>query len=235
MTLLLNTFEGQPDGTSVIASTSGGASGNAFDTGSIGSGGVQIYSTDQAAFGTRSCKEQTTTANPNNLQWTTSMGAKSQIWFRTYLYWASLPAVTTRFFAVLAGGTGLARFAINTSGKFLLQNAAGTTIATAAVAIPTAQWFRVEGMAIISATVGQLETKLFSTFDSVTPDETTTTAATQNTNGTVTGYAFGPGAGTSGQGPFYMDMVAISDQGYIGPAVPTYRWGQDNDDGGGGF
>ena len=224
MTVVTNSFEGGTNGTTITAGNSGGASGNPFDSVSVGSGGTLSFSNAQAALGTLSALAQTTTAAATYAAWGASIGTPAQVWFRIYLYFGTLPSATTRFFTVSnGGGTGCARFAITTAGKILAADGAGSTITTSTLAIPTAQWFRVEGFATLSASVGQTEVKLFLLPENTTADETDTSAANQNTLGSPTLYAFGPDAGTANQGPYYMDYVGLSSTGYLGPGFFLYQ------------
>lgn len=227
MTTLLNSFEGGASGTTISAGNSGGASGNAFDFVTAGSGGTCAYSNAHAAHGGLSASLATTTANSTALGWTTSIGTPTQFWFRCYMYFASLPAGITRFFtAANSGSTGLARFSVNTSGKILVQNATGATITTSTMTIPTASWFRIEGMVILSATVGQTIVKFFTPLDDPTPAETDASAATQDTlTGTQQFYTFGPNSGVANQGPFFMDDIGLSTTGYLGPSGTAGRRG----------
>ena len=216
---LTNSFEGGTNTTSISHGNSGGTSGNAFDVVTIGSGGTGAFSTVRAAHGSVSGLFQTTTANGTFASWTTSMGVQSQVWFRTYLFFTANPAAATRFFTVAnAAATGCARWSVSTGGKILAADSAGTTITTSTHPIPLNQWFRVEGFAILSATAGQTEFKIFLSPDSQSPDEISTSTATQNTLGGASSYNFGPASGVGSQGPFNMDDIGLSNVGYLGPS-----------------
>lgn len=226
MTLLSNSFEGGTNGTSITHANSGGTSGTAFDFVTVGTGGTCQYSNTQAAHGSLSCNVATgSTATGTSFGWTTTFGTPTQAWFRCYLFFTANPATSCRFYTTTnTSGTGLARWLVNSSGKIVVQNDAGSNITgmTSTNSIPLNAWFRVEGMMILSATVGQVETKLYLTPDSTTADETDTSAATQATlTGTISGWQFGPVAAVANQGPIFIDDVALSSTGYPLPVVNT--------------
>jgi hypothetical protein len=220
MTLLSNSLEGGTSGTTITTANSGGTSGSAFDVVGIGSGGTAAFSNAQAKRGSLSLLFQTTTANSTGVAWTTSMGTQTQVWFRIYAYFASLPSAGTRFYTVNPGVAG-ARFTIQANGTILVQDGSNNTLTTSTAAIATGQWVRIEGYVLNSATVGQTQVMLFNSADSATPTETDTSTAVQNTGASSTGYYFGPEAGTANQGPFYADDIAVSNVAYIGPSTFT--------------
>jgi hypothetical protein len=222
MTTLVSNFEGGTSGTTVTTGNSGGISGNAFDAVNIGAGGVCAYSNTYAAHGQLSC-QVSTISNAVACGWNTSIGTPTQIWFRIYLYFTAAPtAADTRFFTVTnTGGTGQARFSISASSKFETLNNTGIVINATTNSVPVNKWIRVEGMAIMSATVGQTQLSVYlDGADAATPTETITSAATQNTlSGTLQSYLFGPGSGTVNVGPYWIDDIGVSTTGYLGPVV----------------
>jgi len=224
VTTLTNSFAGGTSGVTISTGNSGGASGSAFDSVVVGSGGTAQFSNAQAAHGGLAALVQTTTANSTNVAWSTSMGSQSQVWFRLYMYFASLPSAATRFFSVVnGGGTGCARFQVTTSGNLQVLDGTGTQITFSTATIPAGQWFRVEGFAVLSASVGQTQVSLYTVPDGTTAVETDTSAASQNTLGAPVTYAFGPATAVANQGPFYMDDIGLSNTGPLGPfGYPYY-------------
>lgn len=220
MTLLTNSFEGGTNGTTLTTGNTGGASGNAFDAVNIGTGAANTFDNAQAAHGTLSNKVSTTaTVSSCYDEWNTSMGTLSQVWFRGYYYFTANPAATVRLWSCLVTSTTCAAVRVTTTGTLQFTNTGGTVILTSTATVPLNQWFRVEGFVIGSATVGQMEMKLFKTADSSTPDETDTSTAVQNTSGSPNTYRFGVTSALANAGPYWMDDLGLSDSGYIGPAV----------------
>ncbi len=216
--VLSNTFEGGTNTTALTTGNSGGISGNAFDSVSIGSGGTLAFSNTHAVHGQLSMLCQTTTANSTFFSWSTSLGTQNMVWFRVYLYFPGLPSGISRFYTTSAGGAGASRWMVLTNGKIQVQDINGTVITTSTSIIPTGTWFRVEGFTLASITQGQTETKLFTSADGTTPLEVNTSPATQNLASSITTVTFGPVAGTANQGPYYMDDIGISLTGYLGSA-----------------
>lgn len=221
MTLALNNFEGGSNGTAVTVANSGGASGTAWTA--VGATGTVAYDNTHVAHGGLSCKMATTTSADVALTWSTAVvGSAAQLWFRVYCYLtANPPAGFPIFSADTSGGAAqCGAFTIETTGQMTGQDSAFTGIFTTTNTIPLNQWFRVEGFVIGSATVGQLELKLFDSMDSTTATETQTSAATLNTSGNIAQVFFSFFA-RANTGPFWIDDAGISDQGYLGPVVVT--------------
>jgi hypothetical protein len=219
MTTLTNSFEGGTNGTTITAANSGGASGNAFDVVSIGASATLTFDNTHVAHGSLAGNVTTPVAATNSYAaWTTSMGTQTTVWFRLYLYYTANPANTHRVFTGVSGASNCGSLQVTAAGKLQWINSSNATILTSTAAIPLGAWFRIEGFITGSATVGQVELKLFSTPDSLTPNETDTSAATQNTLSTMNGYRFGV-SGSTASVTFWMDDLGLSSTGYLGPAM----------------
>lgn len=219
MTKLINSAEGGTSGTTVTTGNSGSSSGNAFDALTIGTSATLTFDSTHAAHGGLAYKFTTPVSDTNSIvEWTTSLtgSSLSQVWFRAYCY-ITAHTGTLKLVEVLSSTTVRASIALNSSGKVLTQNAAGTTLTTSTTTVPLNQWFRLEGFFIGSATVGQVEVKIFTTSaDEVTPDETNTSTAVQNTGGTINRIQFGNPT-TVASYTIWMDELGASDTAYIGP------------------
>ncbi|HSR87236.1 MAG TPA: hypothetical protein VLM11_23900, partial [Streptosporangiaceae bacterium] len=218
---LANTAEGGTSGTTVTAANSGGSSGPVFDRVDVGAGATGIFDSSQAAHGNLAYAFGTgSTAALSRVQWTSSMGTQTQVWFRAYLYFTANPAATVRVINQDQGHTACAVVVVLPSGKLQLRTgSAGTQTFTTTSTIPLNHWFRVEGYTIGSSTAGQVQLELFKTPDATTPDETDTSAATINTYGSMDTYNFGISAYTANVATYWEDDVAISNGGYLGPAA----------------
>ncbi len=225
MTLLTNSFEGGTSGTTITAGNSGGTSGSAFDSVSIGASATAAFDNAHAANGTLSGKITTpVSATSSYLAWTTSMGSQATVWFRLSLYYTANPANTHRVWTAVQTATNCGSLQVTSAGKLQFIDASSSAIFTSTATIPLNAWFRVEGYLTGSATVGQVELKLFTTTSAVTPAETDTSAATQNTFGAPNGYRYGV-SGSTASVTLWMDDIGLSSTGYIGP-VPavTSTW-----------
>lgn len=219
MTVLLNSFEGGTNGTTISAANSGGSSGNAFDNVSVGLNATLTYDNAHAAHGGLAGKPATTSSSTTSIVvWSTSMGTKTQLWFRMYVYLTANPAAIIGIWRPLNVATQCSMLEITTGGLLRWVNTSSATILTGAVAVPLNQWWRVEGFTLCSATVGQVEYKLFKTADSSSPDETQTSAATQNTSTQITQTQIGLTNNSTSQA-LWMDDLGLSSTGYIGPVL----------------
>jgi hypothetical protein len=219
MTKLINNAEGGSNTTTVTTANSGGSSGSAFDVVTIGSGAALTFDNAHAAHGALSYKFVASSSGSVVSAWTTSLTGSSvtQVWFRTYVYITANPVIALKLVEAMSSTTQRASVSVGTTGKITLQNAAGTTLLTSTTTVPLNQWFRIEGFFIGSATVGQIECKIFTTSaNAVSPDETLTTTAVQNNGGTINRLQFGnPTSGVSYT--HWMDEVGASDTAYLGP------------------
>jgi hypothetical protein len=210
---LYNTFEGSTSGTTISTSNSGGASGDLFDTVNIGTSATLTFDNTHAVHGSLAASVSTpSVAASSYVLWSSGSlgGSPTQIWFRVYLYFTANPAHT--FTVVQSGGL----IQITTAGKLFAKDSASGTLSGTAT-IPLNQWFRVEGFMTASATVGQIEMKLFKTADSTTADETDTSPASLNVS-TNSSVRFGVTGAFASIGPFWMDDLGVSTTGYLGPA-----------------
>jgi hypothetical protein len=227
---LTNSFEGGTNGTTISAANSGGNSGSAFNVVTIGTGGALTFSNTQAAHGSLSAEfVEPASAVTITVAWTTSLTGSSipTVYFRAYVWYASLPSQGVRIVSVLNGSTFLGGLQLNTTGKLSPLSAAGTAqtftgngITATTNALNTGAWSRIEGFITGSATVGQISVSIFNTPDSVTPTETEATAATINTSAAITQLRFGDSS-TAPSFTCYLDDLGGSDTGYLGPALLT--------------
>jgi hypothetical protein len=224
MTTITNNFEEGSGilGTQVNNGNSGGTGNQPVDFVVNGTGASTVYDSTHAAHGTVSAKG--VTGSPTGagcIGWNaTSIPSATQKWFRIYAYLTANPAATFSLMEMLSATTQAAALQITTSGFLQYVDSAAATILTGAVAIPLNAWWRVEGFVIASATVGQVEYKLYKTPDSTSPDETKTSAATQNTNTALVQHRMGPYAQNTLNGPaMWIDDIGVSNTGYIGPAA----------------
>jgi hypothetical protein len=220
---LTNNFEEGTSGTTISTGNSAppAGAGNAFDVVNIGSGAALTFDNAEAAHGTLSAKfVEPAVATSCYLQWSTSLTATTlnQIWFRVYCYFPTY-SLTLRLVEIVNGTTFCGAVSINATGHVLTQSSVGgATQTTSTLAMPTSQWYRLEGYFIGSATVGQIQVKIFTTSpDELNPDETDTTPATVNTNSALTGIRFGNPSSVASY-TFWLDDLGASDTGYLGPS-----------------
>lgn len=224
MTRLENTFEGHAsNGIAITPANSGGASGDAFQTTSIGvTSFFESANTGIADGGSRDAYISAAATEASWLAWTTSMGTKTTIWSRFYIAFLALPTGSIRPYGAMNGSSRAGVIQIGTNGKISLFDSLTIALATSTNLVNIGNITRIETKVICSATVGQIECKMFLTnpITSTTPDETFATPATANTLTQVTAYRFGRvESGSVATGDYWMDDPAVDDTGYIGPYV----------------
>lgn len=219
---LTNSAEGiTPSGTTVTTGNSGGASGNAWDAVNIGASATITSDNAHAAHGSLSTKFVTTTSAQNTVVWSTSLTGSSiaTVWWRIYVYVTANPSSNIPLVLVRNGANQCSRFVLGTAGTFTYNDAANTTRLTSTGVVNTNAWTRIEGFTTASATVGQLEFKLFTSgLDNSSPDETQSSTATLNTQTAVTQVFYGLTSVAAANITFWLDDVGASDTAYLGPA-----------------
>jgi len=198
----------------------GTSSGVLFDTIVQNTGSSITYDTTHAHSGSQSCLVSTSSAVTCYGMWTSSgsLTQGTQLWFRAYFYRTTNPTSTHSVVELTVSGTRCADVTSNSTGTLSMRDANGNTIFTTTNTVPLNQWFRIEGYVVSNASAGQVELKLFSSADSSSPTETKTSAATVNTTGgSINQARFGIASGGVAGVSWWMDDVAMSVNGYIGP------------------
>jgi hypothetical protein len=214
-------FEGGTNGANVAAGAGASTGDTNFDAITRGTNATLAYDNTHPGRGSLGVKIATGASSVTSfVSWTTTIGTQTTTYIRALCYFTANPAANHRVY--LAQGATVARAAINlnTNGKFLFQNAAFGTVLTSNT-IPLNSQFRLEAKLVADASVGQWEYKIWYDPRSVgVPDDTQTSAATQALGGTSDTYRYGISAAAVSAGPYWLDDVAISTDGYIGPENP---------------
>ncbi|HEY2455599.1 MAG TPA: hypothetical protein VGI71_23890 [Scandinavium sp.] len=222
---IFNTFEGGTDSTALTAGSSGntgGASGSFFNIITTNPGANVAFSNNHPSRTPLSAKFTTdATGELSFVAWSGQLGGSiTQIFFRIYAFFPSLPSSTqTLFQPTVSAGGQCARLNLSSIGILTFTDAANTVQITATTPIATGKWIRIAGYVTGSATTGQLEFKLFNTADSQTADDTKTSVATLNTTGPIAVVRFGVCAVAVASALFFLDDLGVSDTGYLGPSL----------------
>jgi hypothetical protein len=221
VTQKLNNARGGTAGATVTTGNSGGDSGDAWNTVSIGTGGALTFDDTHLLHilqGPGLAYELSLGATSGTVlaEWTIS-GAT--LYFRVYLYFTANPAAGIRPVAFRASASLAAAIGVSTAGKLQLINAANSVQQSFTESIPLNQWFRVEGQITGNASTGVLSASIFNDADSVTADETHTLTA-QNTSGSLTQIWFGQQATAANVGPYWLGDMGVSDTALLGPSSP---------------
>jgi hypothetical protein len=236
MTTAGNNFElGLADGTTITTANSGTNGNQAFDAVNLGAGAGAVISAAgkyRGSFGAAMTTGATSTTA--SLERIASHGVAStgQLYGRVY---ANIPALTfdangTRLAVVTdSGGVFDCEWRINTVGQVQQRNSGGTVLGTTSSAITAGAWFRFEvAVLVFSGTVGQFGCRLFLNPESVTPTETLTSAANQNTlqGGGANGGRFGICRAVANL-TTYLDDEAWSGDGWLGPSASHWSYGYE--------
>jgi hypothetical protein len=215
--LLTNNAEGGADGVTVTTGNSGGASGNAWDAVTIGTGATVTYDNDHAHGGSLAYKFLSGSTR-TDVNWTSaSVGTETEVWGRLYLWLVANPAAELALLRVRSGASQCARLALTTSGTIVIRNAANGVAGTQTNAVATGQWVRVEFRVLASTTVGQIDVRLYNSAESATPTESTALTGLVLT-ASLNEINWGPVGGTAGE-TYWLDDLVLNDTGFPGPTA----------------
>lgn len=219
-----NSFELAPAGTAIPVGSTG--DGDAFEVGATPAGSSIVSANDvPAAVASGSLAAKITLAAGGaaihrGWNWTSPI-----CYARFYTYVLSNPDAHLDFVLIRnIDGTTISRIQISTLGRFQVTNGlTGSMISTGPASIPLNQLVR--GEVYWNLAAGTVEGALYSGH-STTPITDTTISATGQTWNTqlVEQIRFGQGQVGAGGTTYYMDAIAASTNGPIGPvAMPTDR------------
>lgn len=224
-TPLVNTAEGQPDGTTLTAANSGGGSGDSFATVTVTGSLAVTYSTDMSMYGTQCYKVVPSSSTALYIRPSTSGAYCGSC--QLYIYLPTYADNNQQFVAIYsAGGYYLATLNVNQSGSIRVNNRAGTNLhASAASTMPTSQWVRIDVavMAGSGTTDGRIVAQA-STMNSFTPFWSFDSGYTTNTGtDTIAEYRIGKLDTTPNIALFYLDQLAWRSGmiAFIGPPTTT--------------
>ncbi len=219
-----NNANGGSNGMAVSYTTTGGAvSGEDWDFISIGTNGNITYA-DKPARGALSYKMALgATVTGVKLEWQ-NFQTSSTAYIRLYVYLPSLPSASFRFIE-LTDSTQLAwSLGLRSDGKLSIRDSANTSMTVSTTSLPVGRWLRLEARIIANATTGSSVVKIYTEADSPYPAETMTSASTFNTAPNGTGIELlrcGIVGSATSNYTYYLDDIAISNSGYLGPSDPN--------------
>lgn len=160
MALISNCAEGGTSGTTPSSSNSGGVSGTALTTQTIGSGCTLTFDTAAAYAGALGYRYVQPSGSLSNWQLLTGLNATGRVVLRFWYRLDSVPTVVEYVCSFRSSAAQVCVLTIGTDGKFVMQNSAGVGITSGANgsaasskatnAISANTWYRVE----VSATKG---------------------------------------------------------------------------------
>ena len=209
MAVVTARFENGKIGNTIATTDSGNAT--SFNAVNTANGGAVIYD-DTVCYGHAAAKiTQGSPVGNNSVSWSTALGGTlTDHYGRFYFYITANPgSLKDIWFCDLAGAIK-ARLFLNITGTITLSDSTGGGgLGTTTASVNLNAWNRIEYHIIHSATVGQVEIKLFKTANSDTPTETKATAATLNTGTGIDRAIFGFTAnGTVSEIAWYDNLLA---------------------------
>ena len=224
-----NSFDGGSDGTTITIGNSGGGSGSAVDATVIGLGCTLTYNVDPLSGDLCAHAVMAATAAQTFFEWNAVGSLTAAVYVRFYLLKTATPAGTWFYPCefLTAAGSRCCGLAITTGNLLRIDNAAGTSVGTSTITIPSNQWVRIEAKVVASTTVGTAEYRIYRNADAPAGnyDETKTfTALVLGAN--IDEIAFGvisTVTNMNGQ-HWYHDNVAISTVDWLGPAQSSTRF-----------
>ncbi len=213
---LINGFEGGTDEVDVSTANSGGTSGDAFDTVTIGSATTLKYDTAQQMYGTTALRVATgITSATVHAGWTTSLGAISiRIFGRLYFRPESLDANGRTLGRIRSGGTQVARFGIDGSFFANMRNSANTVVDSGSVAFTAGVWYRVE-WDISSGGSATNTVRVFRGDSTTLLDQISATSAFAT--GNIDEVNIGQVVAATNIPNGWFDSIEVNDYGYPGP------------------
>jgi hypothetical protein len=236
MATATNNFEGGTVGSTITSGNSGGISGTAWNTVTIGAGASCTYVNSPVLTG-KKCVAMSVgaSAGVTQLDWRTpEIGTIGPvIYTRFYMMYDAWPVTTNNRVMYLLTGLGAMRAGLILNNgtdaaarKFSFadggNNFGGTGGQVSTTRLDAAKVYRFEARWLLSTTVGQAIISVYEGH-STTPIETLTSTADQNFAGTTMGSpSFGYNDSrdnTDYVGRLYMDSIAIGESGYFGPVL----------------
>ena len=189
--------------------TADAGSSNAWDTITRAGTSTIVYDNTHVGHGSLAAKINNGTGSSCWLEWNTSLGAPTDHYGRVYVYTPSLPTTDMTLIQCLGPAGAIAfqiRMAATTGNINVLYNT-GSDLGVI-TGISAATLYRIEYHGVHSATVGQVEVKVFAG-DSTTAVGTFSSTANKNTSTAASQLRIGQvAAGGSGLSIWVDDIVA---------------------------
>lgn len=218
-----NNANGGTNGTAISYTASGGAtSGDDWDFIAIGTNGSITYA-NSPARGPLSYKMTVgATVADVKVEWQ-HLQPSTTTYVRFYVYLPTLPSSSFRFLELSDGTQGVWSFGFRADGRISVRDAVSASMNVSTTALPTGRWLRLEARVVSHATTGSSVVKIYTEADSPYPAETVTSTNSFNTAPNGNGIEivrYGIVGSTTANYTYYLDDIAISNDGYLGPADP---------------
>lgn len=225
--ILNNTAEGGTNTTTItqgVGGNTGGASGDFFDSVTIGAGSALTFD-NGFARGSFAYKMVPASGQQNFFEWNTQMGSVSTAYGRLYLYFDTSPN-TGQILLFRSGATQCCRIQLDGVPTLRWRDASTVDIPGAISATLSIQtWYRVEYKVIFSATVGQVFLNYY-IGDSTSAVETLSSTASFNLGASFAdSLRMGRPVAVANTTTLYFDDIQLNDTGFPGPSTTGHSFG----------
>lgn len=220
---LSNNLDAGPHGTTVTVANSNDNGGDAFDSvDSAGATTVLAYSSTPARATAEYVMKTSVgaTAAMPHVTWSTSAGTQSQVYLRLYAQLGTMTASNAPLFMSMLNGSICASIEIAGTATPKMWVAGLSSFSAGTVTIPIGVWFRVEARFAFgnTTTPGTADARFYLDADSDVISETLTFPSFDSRNTTANQFHFGPSQALANYPITYHSGVALSTDGWIGPA-----------------
>lgn len=214
MTVLSTTLEG-PVGTALTAANSG------FDAITAASGAAIVFAGSPAHGNTCMAPTTAATSTVAYAAWTTSLGGATVWNVRMNVKVATAVPINHRLLQFGNAAGSCLDIELRTDNTIRVRDSGSGAVIFASV--PAGVWCRIEMTITFDVAVGQARLLVFNTMDSETPATDTTTQANCNFRGVPNYARFGIAGNSTNQSGLFLDDVALSTAGLLGPVVPPNK------------
>jgi hypothetical protein len=216
------TAEGGTENATVSVGNSGGASGDAWDTVTIGANATNVYDPSDPAVGKRSNRIATGASSVMSYgQWTAKVAARwpaglTTNYGRCYIKIAAIPGADRTFveFSDAAGTTNRGNIRVRSTGAIRLRNAANGTVVTSATILSLNTWYRIE-YRVDGSVAGDWQIVIF--LGNSTSALETLSGSGANFGGAIGTVRFGYVANVANADNWWLDGMNVNDVGLPGP------------------
>ncbi|MGB4762611.1 MAG: hypothetical protein WBP12_04640 [Candidatus Saccharimonas sp.] len=217
-----NSAEGQPNGTGLVVSNSGGASGTPFDVVSLTGTSSITFSTAQAAKGIASYEFISNSAGTALAIFSSGVAGMAGA-LRYYLYLTALPSNTIDVAAIRNNAAVACKLQMTSAGVLRATNASGTTIGTLSGTLSINTWYRLEMQCIVGVDTssGTISAQYY-LGDSLSPIDSYSSTSVNAGTDPLSDCRIGKYSGSGTFSAYIDDVAYTANRAYIiGPSSPS--------------
>jgi hypothetical protein len=221
MTILVNNFDGGPDGTTITTSNSGQGENDAFNFTHSTNATLKFAKDNARPTAEFTAKMATSgTIAGSWVSWGSSIGTQSQIYLRMYVRYEAMPAAVDSIWTATSGGAVFcAWLGIHpTTHHLYIANSPQTALTDCSMPIIVGQWFRVECRIQFSTTTGNAELRYYEDPDSEDATDIVTVSNYNFGASSANEFFWGYIVQDSKLENLYLSGLELNNEGWPGPA-----------------